>query len=225
MKKIDRRKAYYVVLDTETCNTIEDNMVYDLGFAVVDKRGKVYEKFSFVIYEVYVGMKDVMQTAYYAEKLPQYENDLASGSRKMVSLLTARQILRDVCKKYNVRAIMAHHAEFDHRALRRTIRYITKSEYKYFLPYGIEVWDTEKMARDTIGKSALYPLWCEQNGFMTKQNPPRPQMKAETLYRYMTGNINFIESHTGLEDVMIEKEIFKRCMSYHKPMRKKLFED
>ena len=53
----------------------------------------------------------------------------------------------------------------------------------------------------------------------------RPQLKAETLYRYMTNNKNFVESHTGLEDVMIEKEIFKRCMSYHKPMRKKLFKD
>lgn len=224
-KKIDRRKAYYVVLDTETCNSIEDNMVYDLGFAIVDKYGRVYEKFSFVLYEVYVGMKDVMQTAYYADKLPQYEIDLANGSRKMVSILTARKVLRDMCKKYRVRAIMAHNAEFDNRALKRTLRYITKSEYKWFLPYGIEIWDTMFMARDTIGKSALYPLWCQQNGFMTNQTPPRPQLKAETLYRYMTGNKNFEESHTGLEDVMIEKEIFSRCMSYHKPMRKKLFKD
>lgn len=225
LKKIDRRKAYYVVLDTETCNSIEDNMVYDLGFAVVDKYGRVYEQFSFVLYEVYVGMKDVMQTAYYANKLPQYEIDLANGTRKMVSILTARKILRDICKEYRVRAIMAHNAEFDNRALKRTLRYITKSEYKWFLPYDIEIWDTMFMARDTIGKSALYPLWCKQNGFMTNQNPPRPQLKAETLYRYMTGNKNFVESHTGLEDVMIEKEIFRKCMSYHKPMRKKLFKD
>lgn len=224
MKKIDRRKAYYVVLDTETCNSIEDNMIYDLGFAVVDKYGKVYEKFSFVIYEVYVGMKDVMQTAYYANKLPQYETDLKNGTRKMVSILTARQILHNVCEEYRVRAIIAHHAIFDYRASIKTIRYITKSEYKWFLPYGIEIWDTEMMARSLYGKSALYPLWCEQNGYLTDKYK-KPQMKAEVLYRYITGNNNFVESHTGLEDVLIEKEIFRKCMSWHKPMRKKLFKD
>ena len=54
---IDRRRAYYIVLDTETCNGIvmpdgslnlDDSLVYDIGFAVVDKHGKVYEKYSFV---------------------------------------------------------------------------------------------------------------------------------------------------------------------------------
>ena len=37
-------------------------------------------------------------------------------------------------------------------------------------------------------------------------------MTAEVLYRYIKGNKDFIESHTGLEDVMIEKEIFVECL-------------
>ena len=51
----------------------------------------------------------------------------------------------------------------------------------------------------------------------------RPQATAEILYRYISGDDDFIESHTGLEDVMIEKEIFVHCMRQHKPMRKKCF--
>ena len=47
---IDRRKNYYMVLDTETCNGIVVNdkldlsqsLVYDIGFQVIDKKGTVY---------------------------------------------------------------------------------------------------------------------------------------------------------------------------------------
>ena len=46
--KIDHRKHYHIVLDTETTNGFDDPFVYDCGFAVVDKKGNVYEKFSFV---------------------------------------------------------------------------------------------------------------------------------------------------------------------------------
>jgi hypothetical protein len=60
---------------------------------------------------------------------------------------------------------------------------------------------------------------------MTNHATPRPRATAEILYRYISGEDNFIESHTGLEDVMIEKEIFAKCMAQHKPMRKKLFEN
>lgn len=222
-KKIDRRKAYFVVLDTETCNSLEEPMAYDIGFAVVDKYGKVYERRSYVVYEVYVGMRDVMQSAYYFNKLPQYEVELAEGSRVMKSILSIKKELARLCKEYRVKAIMAHNARFDYRSTTKSIRYTTKCEFKYFLPYGVEIWDTLSMARDTICKGTLYRQWCEENGYMTKDN--KPQATAEVLYRYITGNKAFVESHTGLEDVLIEKEIFKKCMSYHKPMRKKLFKD
>ena len=80
-----------------------------------------------------------------------------------------------------------------------------------------------KMAHDTICKTKGYRSWCEEHGFMTKHKTPRPQEKAETIYRYLIGDETFEESHTGLEDVMIEKEIFAHCMRQHKSMRKLAF--
>lgn len=59
---------------------------------------------------------------------------------------------------------------------------------------------------------------------MTKHKTPRPQVKAEVIYKYISGNYDFVESHTGLEDVLIEKEILAYCFRKHKPMRKKLYE-
>ena len=41
----------------------------------------------------------------------------------------------------------------------------------------------------------------------------------------ITMDTTFIESHTGLEDVLIEKEIFVRCMRQHKKMKKSIFKE
>ena len=41
LKKIDRRISYFLVFDTETANSLDNPLMYDLGFAIVDKRGKV----------------------------------------------------------------------------------------------------------------------------------------------------------------------------------------
>ena len=220
-QKIDRRKSYYIVFDTETANGLDDPIVYDLGFAVIDKNGNVYEKHSFVIGEVFFGMKELMQSAYYAEKIPQYIEQIKKGERKVVSLYTARKIFAKACKEYNVKAVIAHNARFDYRSTSKTQRYLTKSKYRFFLPYGIEIWDTMKMANDTICKQVHYKEFCYNNGYLTKNG--RVRKTAEILYRYISGEHDFIESHTGLEDVMIEKEIFVHCLRQHKPMRKKCF--
>lgn len=229
---IDRRRAYYIVLDTETCNGIvmpdgslnlDDSLVYDIGFAVVDKRGKVYETYSFVVYETFFGMQEVVKSAYYADKIGKYLEDINNGKRKIVRYKTAKKILNEVCGRYKVKAIMAHNARFDYNSCTKTQRYLTKSAYRYFFPKDIEIWDTLAMARSIYGKSPTYRKWCEQNDYLTKTGQVR--LTAEILYRYITGDNKFIESHTGLEDVLIEKEIFRKCMAWHRPMQKKLFKD
>lgn len=218
---IDRRKSYYIVFDTETANGLDDPIVYDLGGAVVDKKGKVYETFSLIINEVFYGMEDLMKSAYYAEKIPMYKEQIKNKERKVVSLFEARKIFHALCKKYNVKACIAHNARFDYRATAKTQRYLTKSRYRFFLPYGIELWDTMRMAEDTICKQVHYKEWCYLNGYLTKNG--RVRKTAEILYRYISGEHDFKESHTGLEDVMIEKEIFAHCIRQHKPMRKLAF--
>ena len=228
-KKIDRRRTYLIMGDTETCNTrmengkldMRDVLVYDFGFAVCDKQGRIYEKYSFIIKEIFFDMKDLMKTSYYAEKLPQYYEEIRNGQRKVVSLYETRKILADVMKKYNTNIFVAHNARFDDNALKVTERYTTKSKYRYFLPFGTEVWDTMKMANDTMCKQKTYKEFCEENGYLTKNGQVRKT--AEILYRYITKNNDFTESHTGLEDVMIEKEILAHCFRQHKAMRKKLY--
>lgn len=219
--KIDKRKNYYLTIDTETANGLDDPIVYDIGGCIHDKKGNVMETFSFIIYETFYEMKDLMQSAYYTEKIPMYENEIKEGKRKIVKWSTAKSYIKNLCAKYNVKAIIAHNAKFDYKATATTQRYLTKSKYRYFLPYGVPLWDTLKMAKDTICKQKTYIKWAIENGYTMKNGIPRAT--AEILYRYISCQNDFIENHTGLEDVLIEKEIFAKCMAQHKKMRKECF--
>lgn len=228
---MDKRIKYLMGLDTETCNglmvddklDLSQSIVYDIGWAICDKKGRIYKTRSFLIYEVFVAMKDVMESAYYAEKIPMYWEQVTSGQRRLVRFQTMYNIFWEDIKEYGVSAIFAHNARFDHKALTNTIRWITKSKKRFFFPRNIEIWDTLKMARQTIGKQKSYKRWCIRNEYMTNHKKPQVRLTAEILYRYITGNNDFIESHTGLEDVIIETKIMVHCFRQHKKMDKLLF--
>lgn len=219
---IDHRKNYYLFIDTETANGLDNPLMYDLGGCVCDKKGIVMETFSFLIQEVFTEMRDLMQSAYYANKIPMYEEQIQNGQRKVVTMKIAKNHISEICKKYDITAIIAHNMRFDYRSTNGTSRYLTKSKYRYFLPYGIPVWCTLTMAQSTVCKQPSYRAWCEKHGYISRG---RVRVTAEILYRYISGNNDFIESHTGLEDVMIEKAIFAWIMRQHKPMKKSPYKD
>ena len=231
MNKIDRRIAYRVVLDTETCPLDKDfegvdpnNMwVYDVGYAIVDKRGKVYRERSFINADIFLNEKLLMNSSYYANKIPQYWEDIKSGKRVLTSFYNIRKTLLEDITEFEVEEIYAYNMRFDYLSLNNTERWLTKSQYRYFLTKDLVICDIMKMARDVIAPMPTYKRFCEEHGYMTKNN--RVQLKAETVYKFITKDLDFIESHTGLEDVMIEKEILAYCYRQHKAMRKKLWEN
>lgn len=216
-------RKYIMVLDTETANGLMVNdkldlscsLVYDIGFTVVDKKGRVYCQKSMAIREIFCGMADVMKSAYYAEKLPKYWEDIKAGRRNLVNFMTARRIVLEVMKEYNIQTVSAHNARFDVNALNNTIRYITKSDKRFFFPYGTEIWDTYKGAVHTICKQKGYIRFCERNGYMTKHKTSRVRATAEILYRYLSGDNNFIEEHQGLDDTTIEAKILTQILRQH----------
>lgn len=228
---MDRRKKYILMIDTETCNglvtddglDLTQSLVYDIGVAIVDKSGRVYDTKSFVIYETFVGMSDVMQSAYYAKKIPQYWEEIKSGNRRLVKWSTARWEIIKLMRAYNCKVMCAHNASFDNRALNNTQRYLTKSKYRFYFPYGFEWWDTLKMARQIYGKQKGYQMFCRSNNFMTKHKTPQVRLTAEILHRYLSGDLTFEEQHTGLEDVLIEANILAQCLRQHKPLDKRLW--
>lgn len=226
-------KNFFIGVDTETSNSLISNenkldltqsLVYDVGWSVIDETGRPYLKRSYVVAEIFLD-KELMDTAYFKEKIPQYWKDIKSGKRELKTFKNIwYQFLKDA-KKYHVKNVFAHNAIFDWRSLNNTIRYLTGSKNRYFFPYRIEMWDTLKMSRDVLGKNKKYSEFCRKNNYMTKHSTPQNRLTAEIIYRFISGDNDFEESHTGLEDVEIEVEIFKYCIGKKKNCRKMLWEN
>lgn len=114
-KKIDKRKKYYMVLDTETClidRKVEgvqanDMLTYDIGYCVVDKKGNVYKTGSYIVSEVFFGeFYEKMQSAYYSKKVPNYMQDIANGSRVVKSWEQISYILKQTIEEYNISVVL-----------------------------------------------------------------------------------------------------------------------
>lgn len=212
------KKHYYLMVDTETCGDLENPYVYDLGMQVIDRQGKVYAQYSLVIFDVFVGMYDLMKTAYYSNKIPQYITDINKGKRKICYWVTAKRIIKELFKKYDITAVIAHNARFDYKALNNTATYFNYGEKSCVFPYGTPIWCTLTMARQIFWNKPMYKRFCDENNYYTSTG--KMKLTAEILYRFITRNNNFVESHTGLEDVEIEKEIFLYMLRQHKKMQR-----
>ena len=231
MNKIDRRRNYGIVFDTETANTglnengqlfFKDGLFYDFGFSVVDTKGNVYEEYSFINTDIFFE-KELMNSAYYKEKVPKYWKDIKAGRRQLANTYTIHKTFVDCINKYECKWITAHNTRFDYAVVNATQRWVSKSKYRYFIPKDVEIWDTMKMARDVILKMPTYKTFCENHNLLTKNG--RLSASAENLYRFIIKDASFVESHTGLEDVQIEREILWYCLRQKKKMRKKLWEN
>ena len=199
----------YLMMDTETTNMIDCPLCYDVGFSVINDEGKTLEKHSYVVADIFLD-KDLMDVAYFKDKIPTYWEDIKAGKRMLRRFATVRAIVRDVMAQYNINTVIAHNMRFDYCSTNTTQRYLTCSKWRYFFPYGTKFVCTLKMARATFNKDEKYIAFCEENNFVTKHG--KPQLTAEVIYRYLTNNVEFVESHTGLEDVEIETEIFFACV-------------
>lgn len=199
----------YLMIDTETTNDIECPLCYDVGFSVINNEGKTLERHSYVVADIFLD-KELMEVAYFKDKIPTYWEDIKTGKRMLRKWRTIRAIVRDVMAQYNINTVIAHNIRFDYCSTATTQRYLTSSKWRYFFPYGTKFVCTLKMARATYSKDDNYIEFCKANNFVTKQG--KPQLTAEVIYRYLTNNVEFVESHTGLEDVEIETEIFFACI-------------
>lgn len=218
--KLDLRKAMYNTIDTETCPIIPSEkvdahnmLVYDIGWRCYDKMNNEYITRSFIVAEIFFGEKEKMASSYYANKLPQYYEDIKKGTRVIKPFDEIVEIYREDLKNFNVKYISAHNAYFDYTALRTTAKWLN-AKHQYFFPKEIKLWDTMKMARDTICKNKTYTYYTATG---------RKSAKAEHLYKYLSNNEDFKESHTGLEDTLIESEILLACLRQHKKMNRYLF--
>ena len=213
---MSRRKEMYLVIDTETCNTVEQPLPYDIGFAICDRMGNIAEERSYVVAETFLDMKDTMKSAYFAEKIPQYWEDIKNGSREIKSIYKIRKEVKDLMNKYNVKKVGAYNMGFDKRALNNVMRYTTKSFCRWFFPFGTEFFCIWHLATQTLLQQKTFFKMAEKNGWFSEKG--NLLTNAEVTYNYIKKMSDFKEEHKGLEDVRIEIEIMAHCFRQHKKM-------
>lgn len=210
------KKHKYLLIDCETAGSLAKPIIYDLGGAIIDRDGNIDCTFSFVIKEVWNNI-DLLRSAYYRKKLPQYVNELLDYKKELASFIDVINYIDKLCKAYEVKAIIAHHIEFDYRAINYTNRYLKTKKTKCFIN-SYPLWCTLKMSRQVVVIKKDYQAFCKKYNFLTEHD--NPQATAETLYRYISKNITFQEKHTSLADVLIEIEIFQYCNKQKKKMNR-----
>lgn len=136
------KKLYYMVVDTETATlpfaneiahddperkkriAIAKPLVYDIGWTITDRQGKIYERKQFLIAETF-SVPSVFNTAYYAEKRPHYLEMLQRGETSVMPWNTVMEIFMTDLEK--VDAVGAFNSMFDFKkAIPFTELYIRK---------------------------------------------------------------------------------------------------
>lgn len=139
MVKLDRRREYFLILDCETAClphvadlapaqrknvSISKPLIYDIGWTVIDRQGRTYDRKNFLISEIF-SVPAIFDTAYYADKRPLYLEKLQAGEIVLADWRTATKELEDALNA--VKAVGAYNAAFDFKkAIPFTELYINK---------------------------------------------------------------------------------------------------
>lgn len=210
-------------------------LIYDIGWNIVDRNGNIYERKNFVVAEIFFNPA-IFKTAYYKEKRPLYLEKLREGKIiPAVWNIIAEELKADMKK---VESVGAYNAYFDYkRAIAFTELYISKMysvNFDEWLTVQRKVCDTmdkpykgykRKIDREHFTfRDACVPvfdLWglaCEHllntddyretakaNGWIGSKYY---RTNAEVTYRFISGENNFDEAHTAIDDCDIETAIF-----------------
>ena len=199
-----------MVLDTETCNSLERPLVYDLGLTVLNSDGSIRYEYRAIVDEIYNGMPELMRSAHYARKLPAYEQAITDGTLQVKPLSIIRKDLYDIVKTYHVTDVWAFNAYFDRKALRNTVLTLSNGLQAHMLPYGIVWRDLWAFACETALQSRNFYRYVIANDAYTPKGWPRTD--AEVTYRYLSGDNSFNEDHTALSDARIESWILSKLL-------------
>ena len=255
--KLDKRRKYYMVLDCETATlpyaanfdgearkkiAIAKPLIYDLGWTIIDRQGRVYARRNYLISEIF-SVPAVFNTAYYASKRPIYLDKLGAGEIELLPWRNAAAALIEDMRQ--VYAVGAYNAMFDFKkAIPFTELYVNMLYSQDFFDW--EKWQNkicDNIAAGHSGTSSktfdpetfrfrgqsyrLFDLWglsCEHllNNDKYKETCIENnwvtasgkyfKTSAETAYRFVSGIHDFDEAHTAIDDADIESVLLAKIM-------------
>ena len=213
-------------------------LIYDLGWTIVDKKGNIYLRENYLISEIFSVPSIFNTAYYahkrplYLEKLDKGEIVLTDW-RTAVSRLEFALSITEAVGAYNAMfdfkkaipftelyinqlysADFHKWLKFQNECCERIVNNTIIGNNKEFDPNCFRFRSKEYPLFDLWGLSCEYLLnnddyksACLRNGWQTESGKYF-KTSAETTYRFITGQIDFDESHTAIDDADIESEIF-----------------
>ena len=193
------------IFDTET-TSLDKPFCYNIGYIIVntDDYWSTLVHRSFVVEQVWHNLP-LFQSAYYANKREQYISEMKGRKTIMDKFgYICSQMRRDF-KQYNVTMAFAYNSSFDEKVFEFNCDW-----HKCINPFDeIPVKDIRGFAHHFIVDND-YKTFCEEHQYYTDTG--NYSTTAETMYRYITCNCTFEESHTAYEDSAIEAVILEHCV-------------
>lgn len=194
-----------VVFDTET-TSVNKPFCYNIGYVIVDtETHNIVCKRDYVVEQVWHNPM-LFTTAYYADKRALYVNRMRARQVLMEKYgYITQQLIRDI-KAFNVEMAFAYNSPFDIGVFEYNCEW-----FKCNNPFdNIPIHDIRGFVHNFIANTQDFKDFCDKHEYYTESG--NYSTTAETIYRYITQNTEFIEEHTALADSEIEWEILAYCL-------------
>ena len=193
------------VFDTET-TSLDKPFCYNVGYQIVDTESeKVLVARDYVVEQVWHNLP-LFSSAYYADKRPIYVARMRSRHVIMDKFgYICRQMACDI-RNYNIEHAYAYNSLFDEKVFNFNCDW-----YKCNNPFDtIQIHDIRGYAHHFICDDD-YRAYCEENDLYTESG--NYSSTAEAVYRVISGDNDFNEEHTALNDSIIETFILMHALN------------
>lgn len=194
--------AKFLVMDTETTGGLGHPLAYDVGGVVMEENGYIVERFHWAVLEI-IGNPVLMATAFYAEKMPLYWQEVYRGNIRPLGFADILRKVTALVDFHDISAIAAYNAGFDNRSMKNTCAALFENDN--WLNRNVPIWDIWAGACNSVLNTEKFIRWAVKAGHISPKGNPRTS--AEVCFQYITGNTKFLEEHTGGRDAEIEAAI------------------
>ena len=196
-----------VVFDTETAN-MQKRFCYNVGYVIFDSdTGEIMVERDYVVEQIWHNA-ELFSTAYYASKRDLYVKAMRARKATMDKWGYIMQTMIRDFKKYDVVCAYAYNSPFDDGVFTFNCDW-----FKTQNPFdNVPIYDLMGLATEYITCWDAYKEFCEEHQMFT-ESETQYSVTAESVYRFITSNPDFVEEHTALADARIEAQILRHCLT------------
>lgn len=219
------KEKRFLVADTESTGLGSKAFVFDFGYVISNRKGKIFQERNFLVTEILTNPRMMLGALYNPDwrammggKLfSHYVPALHHSEIKLIGWRDLMEILRDDILTHSVDVFCAYNLPFDLGAMQKTHNHVTEKNLNFQRLDLLCLWE---FACNDLLQTRLYHDVCHrmglEQGWITEAG--NVKTTAEKTYAFLSGDYDFIESHTALHDAQIETEILHRLLARKKPI-------